>query len=91
VWLGSVGLSTDDLAEVFSVSPETIRRWASTNNSWSPTGEQADKVVVVAKLVNHLRHAMTPRGTLQWLTRSHPALDDRRPVDELKDAESYQR
>ncbi len=33
VWLGSVGLSTDDLAEVFSVSPETIRRWASTNNS----------------------------------------------------------
>lgn len=90
VWLGSVGLSIDDLAEVFAVSPETVRRWVNPSNAQSPTGEQADRVVVTAKIVNHLRHAMTPRGALQWLTRSHPALSDRRPVDELKDAESYQ-
>jgi hypothetical protein len=89
VWLGHAGLSTDDLAELFSVSPETIRRWVNPDNTQCPTGEQADKVVVVAKIVNHLRHAMTPRGAMQRLMRSHPALDDRRPVEELKDAESY--
>lgn len=91
VWLGSVGLSTDDLAEVFSVSADTVRRWTNPENSQSPSDDHADKVVVVAKIVNHLRHAMTPRGAIQWLLRPHPALDDRRPVDELKDAESYQR
>jgi hypothetical protein len=91
VWLGSVGLSTDDLAEVFSVSADTVRRWTNPENSQSPSDDHADKVVVAAKIVNHLRHAMTPRGAVQWLLRPHPALDDRRPVDELKDAESYQR
>lgn len=91
VWLGSVGLSTDDLAQVFSVSADTVRRWTNSENSQSPSDDHGDKVVVVAKIVNHLRHAMTPRGAIQWLLRPHPALDDRRPVDELKDAESYQR
>jgi hypothetical protein len=90
VWLGREGLATDDLAELFSVSPETIRRWVNPEIRQSPTDDQADKVVVVAKIVNHLRHAMTPRGAVQWLTRPHPALHDRRPVDELKDAGSYQ-
>ena len=90
VWLGSVGLSTDDLAEVFSVSSDTVRRWTKPENTQVPSDDHADKVVVVAKIVNHLRHAMTPRGAVQWLLRPHPMLDDRRPVDELKDAESYQ-
>ena len=91
VWLREIGLSTDDLAEVFAVSPDTVRRWTSETNAQSPSGDQADHVVVVAKIVNHLRHAMTPRGVVQWLLRELPSLDDRRPVDELKDAESYQR
>jgi uncharacterized protein (DUF2384 family) len=73
------------------VSADTVRRWTNPENSQSPSDDHADKVIVVAKIVNHLRHAMTPRGAVQWLLRSHPALDDRRPVDELKDAESYQR
>lgn len=46
---------------------------------------------MVAKIVNHLRHAMTPRGAVQWLQRPHPMLDDRRPIEELKDPDSYQR
>jgi hypothetical protein len=41
--------------------------------------------------VNHLRHAMTARGAVQWLQRPHPEFDDRRPVDELKDPDSYRR
>lgn len=91
VWLGEAGLAIDDLSQVFAVSPDTVRRWTNEANSQTPSGDHADHVVVVAKAVNHLRHAMTPRGVVQWLLRPHPALDDRRPVDELKDAESYQR
>ncbi len=43
----------------------------------------------MAKMVNHLRHAVTARGALQWLERPHPALDDRRAIDEVKDPGSY--
>lgn len=57
VWLGGIGLATDDLAQVFSVSADTVRRWTNPENSQSPSDDHGNKVVVVAKIVNHLRHA----------------------------------
>lgn len=89
LWLREQGLSVGDLAELLGASETSVRRWASPEDETSPSGEHADKVTVVAKVVNHLRHAMTARGTVQWLLRPHPALDDRRPVDDLKDPDSY--
>lgn len=89
VWLGRTGVSAEDLAKVFSVSPDTVRRWTNPNNPKGPGEDVSDRVVVVAKIVNHLRHAMSSRGVVQWLLRAHPALDDRRPVDDLKDATAY--
>lgn len=91
VWLRHQGLTVSDLADLFGVSESSIRRWVSSEDNTEPTGEVADRVVVIAKIVNHLRHAMTPRGSIQWLRRPHPALDDRAPIDEIKDAESYRR
>jgi AraC-like DNA-binding protein len=91
MWLRQRGLSVGDLAELLGASETSVRRWASPDDETSPGGENADKVMVVAKVVNHLRHAMTVRGAVQWLQRSHPAFDDRRPIDELKDPDSYRR
>jgi len=91
VWLREQGLSVNDLADLLGTSETTIRRWVSPQDESGPSGEQADRVVVIAKIVNHLRHAMTARGSVQWLRRPHPALDDRAPIDEVKDAESYRR
>lgn len=89
VWLRSQGLPIKDLADVLDASDTTVRRWASADDETAPSGDKALRVMVVAKVVNHLRHAMTPTGAMQWLLRPHPALDDRRPVDELKDPEAY--
>ncbi len=89
VWLRQQGLSVNDLVALLGTSETTVRRWANEEDESSPSGEQADRVVVIAKVVNHLRHAMTPRGAFQWLQRPHPALQDRAPIDEVKDAESY--
>ena len=91
VWLRQQGLSVDELEGLLGASETTIRRWVKPEDESGPSGEQADRVVVIAKIVNHLRHAMTPRGAVQWLRRPHPALDDRAPIDEVKDAESYRR
>ena len=79
----------EDLAELLHVSESSVRRWSNLDDSTEPSGDTADRVMMIAKIVNHLRHAMTPRGSVQWLLRPHPALDDRRPADELKDPSSY--
>jgi uncharacterized protein (DUF2384 family) len=89
VWLREQGLTVSDLADVLGASEASVRRWANPEDATTPSDDNADRVIVVAKIVNHLRHAMTARGVVQWLLRPHPALDDRRPIDELKDPSSY--
>lgn len=91
IWMRDQGLTSSDMAALLSISETSIRRWSSPEDDTEPSGDNAARVMVVAKVVNHLRHAMTTRGTVQWLQRPHPALDDRRPVDELKDPDSYRR
>lgn len=89
LWLRQRNLSVGDLTELLNASETTVRRWANPEDATEPSGDAGDRVMVIAKIVNHLRHAMTPKGAVQWLLRAHPALDDRRPVDELKDPTSY--
>jgi hypothetical protein len=89
LWLKSKGLTANDISQLAAVSDSTARRWVNEADESSPGGEHADRVIVIAKILNHLRHAMTARGATQWLKRPHPALDDRRPIDELKDPSSY--
>lgn len=91
IWLRGQGIPLSDLAEILQASESSVRRWANPDDETHPSGENADRVVVIAKVVNHLRHAMSVRGTVQWLTRPHPVLDDRRPMDELKDPDAYRR
>lgn len=89
VWLRQQGVTTSDLAFLLSTSETTVRRWSNPEDDTEPRGENADRVIAVAKIVNHLRHAMTARGVVQWLTRPHPDLDDRTPMAQLKDPASY--
>lgn len=89
MWLRQQHLSVEDIADLLQTSRATVQRWANPQDATEPSGTAADRVMVIAKIVNHLRHAMTARGAVQWLLRPHPALDDRRPVDDLKDPASY--
>lgn len=89
IWLREQGLTPTDMARLLSISETSVRRWSSREDETEPSGDSAARVMVVAKVVNHLRHAMTTRGVVQWLQRPHPSLDDRRPVDQLKDPHSY--
>lgn len=75
--------------ELLDFSPTTLRRWLDPEDETEPSPEAADRAQVVAKIVNHLRHAMTARGVAIWMMEPHPDLDDRAPVTELKDPASY--
>lgn len=91
VWLREQGIGVSDLSDVLFVAEGTVRRWTNPDDAQEPSGDNAERLLVLTKIVNHLRHAMTSRGAVQWLLRPHPLLDDRRPVDDLKDHASYQR
>jgi hypothetical protein len=84
-WLRDQGLSVNDLSALLDSSETSIRRWTSAEDVSSPAGEHADRAIVVAKIVAHLRHVMTPRGVVQWFRRPHPELDGRPPIEDLKD------
>lgn len=89
IWLREQGLTPTDMARLLSISETSARRWSSREDETEPSSDSAARVMVVAKVVNHLRHAMTTRGVVQWLQRPHPSLDDRRPLEQLKDPHSY--
>jgi hypothetical protein len=89
VWLREQGIPLSDLTVLLSASETSVRRWANREDDTAPSADNADRVMVVAKIVNHLRHAMTSRGAVQWMQRPHPELDDRAPIEQLNDPASY--
>jgi uncharacterized protein (DUF2384 family) len=89
-WLvTTVAAPQADLADLFGVSPRTLQRWLSESDPTGPSGDDAMRVRLVARVVAQLRHSFTGPGTLRWFLRPHPALDGRRPSELLDDVEEY--
>jgi len=73
------------LAELLGVSARQFQRWVSSNEGAQPEGDDARKVRLVARIVNQLRFALTPAGTVDWFGWPRTDLDSRRPLDLLDD------
>lgn len=75
------------IAEVLGVSSRTLQRWAA--GASVPSGAEASRLRLVARLVNNLRHAMTSNGVLLWLKEPHRDLGGRAPADLLDEPGAY--
>ena len=85
-WLASrTEVSQARLAKLLGVSPRQLQRWLSPSEPAQPDGEDLRKVRVVARVVNQLRFALTPAGTVEWFEWPRSDLGDRRPLDLLDD------
>jgi len=88
-WLAAVlDTSQASLAELLGVSARTFQRWISETGPGGPQGEDARRVRVVARIANHLRHALTGPGVVRWFARPHPQLAGGRPLDVLDDPQA---
>jgi uncharacterized protein (DUF2384 family) len=88
-WLDSVvEASQRTLARLLNTSPRTYQRGVSANDRAEPRDQDATRVRMVAAVVNHLRHAMTSRGAVDWFFRPHPELKGERPFALLDKAEN---
>lgn len=87
-WLaGALAVPQQSLAELLGTEVRTVQRWLSVNDPAEPHGEKAVRLRATARMVNHLRHALTGPGVIQWFERARDELDGRAPVDVLGQAE----
>jgi hypothetical protein len=85
-WLKEhTGASNSELAELLEASERTVERWLSTRDRPAPTGDDELRIRLLGRLVGQLRHAMTGRGALRWLSLPHPGLRRRAPRELLLD------
>ncbi len=83
-WLAQVlYVPQPTLAELLGTEVRTLQRWLSLSESAAPQGDRATRVRVVARITNHLRHALTGPGVVLWFSRPRRELDNRAPVDLL--------
>lgn len=75
--------SSQELADLLGVSRRTFERWLAATSE--PQGDDRMRLVLAARIVNQLRHAMTGRGTLLWFSRPMPDLGRRAPREFLVD------
>jgi hypothetical protein len=73
------------LAELLGVSARQLQRWLSTAQSSQPEGDDARRVRLVARIVNQLRFALTPAGTVEWFGWVRSDLGSRTPAELLDD------
>lgn len=84
-WLaGSLDVSSAALAELIGVQRRTFERWVSPDGT-RPRGDEAGRLRVVARIANHLRHAVTGPGVVEWFERPRRALGGRAPKELVGD------
>jgi uncharacterized protein (DUF2384 family) len=76
-------LTTAELAEVTGVKDRQVHHWASGTHR--PQGATRDRLLEVAYIVEQLREVYSREGIDIWLHGRNRDLDDRRPIDLLRD------
>lgn len=78
-------LTAGHLAAATGGDPSSARRWR--NGTRTPVGEHANRALQLAALVERLALVMDPGYIPVWLVKPIALLDDRRPVDAIRDGD----
>ncbi len=76
----TVTISQAAKAALLGIGDRTYQRWVSSSERAGPSGDEERRLRIIAWLVGDLRHALTATGVVNWLTRPHPAFNDRTPA-----------
>lgn len=81
-------LTTADIARATGADDSTVRAWL--NDTRSPSGERAERLVELSSLVERLARVMEGSYIPVWLRKPNALLDDEKPID-LVAAAGYRR
>jgi hypothetical protein len=68
-----------ELAAALGVPLRTFQRWASAGESSQPEGADADRLRMLAVVVNQLRFSLSGTGIIRWLGSRNAWLGGKRP------------
>lgn len=89
-WLADVlHVPQADLAELLGTNQRQLQRWLSPSDPAEPKSDDAWRVDLVTRVVNHLRHVLTPQGVFYWFESPHPDLKGQSPSDLLDDPSEH--
>ena len=89
-WLADVlHVPQADLAELLRTNQRQVQRWLSPSDPAEPKHDDAWRVDLVTRVVNHLRHVLTPQGVFYWFDSPHPDLKGESPADLLDDPSEH--
>ncbi|QDO88058.1 hypothetical protein FNH13_06595 [Ornithinimicrobium ciconiae] len=78
-------LTAAHLADATGGDPSSARRWR--NGTRAPAGEHASRALQLTALVERLAQVMDSTYIPVWLVKPIARLDDRRPVDAIRDGD----
>lgn len=91
-WLTeTVDLPQQRLADLLGVEKRTFQRWISEKEPSSPAADDESRLRIVARLVNQLRHSLTPVGVIGWFERPRSELAGQAPRDLLSEPDALPR
>jgi uncharacterized protein (DUF2384 family) len=91
-WLAeTVSVPQATWATLVGTTARTFQRWISSVDNTRPQGEEERRLRIIARIVNHLRHAVTGAGAVNWFQRPRDELGGLRPLDLLDDPDSTKR
>jgi uncharacterized protein (DUF2384 family) len=77
-------LSGPDIARATGAADSTIRSWLARTREPS-RGDTADRVAELSAIVERLMRIMEPTYIPVWMRKPIPALDDRKPLDVIRE------
>jgi hypothetical protein len=80
--------SQSELAALAGVGVRTWQRWVAEDGT-APSGDDAARLLTLARVANHLRHGLTGAGVVRWFDRAHPELGGAAPATLLDDPLAY--
>lgn len=78
-------LSVADVARATATDDSTVRAWL--NETRSPSGERAERLVELSSLVERLAQVMRPDYIAVWLRKPNTLLADDKPLDLIAQGE----
>jgi hypothetical protein len=76
---------------LLGVRERTFQRWISETEASRPEGDDARRLRIVARIVDHLRHSLTGPGVVRWFERSRRELGGKTPAALLDEPDAVGR
>lgn len=80
-------LSGHDIARATGAADSTVRSWLARTRSPSRSNEVVERLIELSAIVERLMRVIDPSYVSIWMRKPIPALDDRKPLDMIRNGD----